>query len=99
MSEVKRYNFYAKFTSVGSNITEAGMRSDCNGEFVRYSDYKHLSDYCDHLVNFSKLPCLPKDLELLREANAKFATENYNLRKELDELRDSIQQILDRKVS
>jgi hypothetical protein len=57
-----------------------------NGEMVKYSDYKHLSDYCDHLVEFSKLPCLPKDLEVLREANHLFAIECAKLEDKIKEL-------------
>lgn len=40
----------------------------------------YLREYTDHLVSFSKLPCLPKDLENLREANLKFVEENISLR-------------------
>jgi hypothetical protein len=52
-------------------------------EYVTLEDYQWLVDYCDHLVAFSKLACLPKDLENLRAANLKFATENEELRKQL----------------
>jgi hypothetical protein len=61
-----------------------------DGEFVKYEDYKYLSDYCDHLVSFSKLPCLPKDLENLRESNAFFATENQQLKDEIERLKQAI---------
>jgi hypothetical protein len=53
--------------------------------YVREEDYRHLSEYCDYLVEFSKLPCLPKDLENLRAANASFAQENSQLKAELAE--------------
>ena len=49
-----------------------------------YAEVEHLREYTDHLVSFSKLPCLPKDLENLREANTKLAVENEELKKELD---------------
>ena len=49
-------------------------------EYVTLEDYQWLLEYCDHLVAFSKLACLPKDLENLRDANLKFATENEELR-------------------
>ena len=52
-------------------------------EYVTLEDYQWLLEYCDHLVAFSKLACLPKDLENLRDANLKFATENEELRKQL----------------
>jgi hypothetical protein len=62
-----------------------------NGEMVEYKDYKHLSDYCDHLVEFSKLPCLPKDLEVLRKANEVFAEENIALQNTVDDLKGQIE--------
>ena len=52
-------------------------------EYVTLEDYQWLLEYCDHLVAFSKLACLPKDLENLRDANLKFATENAELREML----------------
>ena len=52
-------------------------------EYVTLEDYQWLVGYCDHLVAFSKLACLPKDLENLRAANLKFATENAELREML----------------
>jgi hypothetical protein len=80
---VVRYKFFP--SRFKSEIVE---RPD--GEFVKYEDYKYLSDYCDHLVSFSKLPCLPKDLENLREANAFFATENQQLKDEIERLKQAI---------
>lgn len=53
-------------------------------EYVTLEDYQWLLDYCDHLVAFSKLACLPKDLENLRAANLKFATENAELKAMLE---------------
>ena len=52
-------------------------------EYVTLEDYQWLLEYCDHLVAFSKIACLPKDLENLRAANLKFATENAELREML----------------
>jgi len=57
-----------------------------NGEeYVKYKDYVHLWEmhkqlemYCDDLAN--SLPCLPKDLEILRNANSAFAEENHKLK-------------------
>ena len=65
------------------------------GGYVSYMDYvtlntrfaelqaekDYLSEYTDHLVSFSKLPCLPKDLENLREANIKLVEESEHYRK------------------
>ena len=62
-----------------------------NGEYVKYEDYKYLSDYCDRLVEVGKLPCLPKDLENLRKANASLAQENHDLKLVIEEYRDDIE--------
>lgn len=51
------------------------LAEDTQGMFVLWEDYEWLSDYTDHLVSFSRLPCLPKDIEVLRDANAAFAEE------------------------
>jgi len=47
------------------------------------ADVEHLLAYTDHLVEFSKLPCLPKDLENLRDSNLKLAIENEKLKNEI----------------
>lgn len=47
------------------------------------AEVTHLREYTDYLVSFSKLPCLPKDLDNLREANLKFAEENERLKGEI----------------
>lgn len=62
-----------------------------NGEYVKYEDYEYLSDYCDRLVEIGKLPCLPKDLENLRKANASFAQENHDLKLIIEEHRNDIE--------
>jgi len=72
------------------HLANGKLIESSKGEFVKYEDYKYLSDYCDHLVSFSKLPCLPKDLENLREANAFFATENQQLKDEIERLKQAI---------
>lgn len=83
--EVKRY------TIDYDSISHTVMGIYCpNGEYVKYEDYEYLSDYCDRLVEVSKLPCLPKDLENLRDANAKFAQEVQDLRSTIDELDNEI---------
>lgn len=83
--EVKRY------TIEFDVFTGEAERVECpNGDYVEHKDYKHLSDYCDRLVEVSKLPCLPKDLENLRDANAKFAQEVQDLRSTIDELDNEI---------
>jgi len=47
------------------------------------TEVEHLRSYTDHLVVFSKLPCLPKDLDNLRNANISFAEENESLKNEI----------------
>ena len=47
------------------------------------SELQYFQDYCNRLVEIGDLPCLPKDLENLREANLSFAMENERLRNEL----------------
>lgn len=79
---VKRYSWYCDY--INGKIDKVGMKQVKDGGYVSYDDYKHLSDYCDHLVEFSKLPCLPKDLDNLRQANTNFACENESLKKELE---------------
>lgn len=73
--KVKRYTFnYNPYTNTI-------LRIECeDGRYVEYKGYKHLSDYCDRLVEVGKLPCLPKDLENLRNANTQFAIENEELK-------------------
>lgn len=83
--EVKRYTI--EFDLDTGEIE----RIECpNGHYVEYKDYEHLSSYCDRLVEVGKLPCLPKDLENLRNANAKFAQENYELNVAIKDLEGEI---------
>jgi predicted RNase H-like nuclease (RuvC/YqgF family) len=83
--KIKRYK--VEYDSISHTIF--GVECD-NGRFVEYKDYEHLSDYCDRLVEVGKLPCLPKDLENLRNANTKFAQENQRLQDEVFDLRAEI---------
>lgn len=55
-----------------------------DGEYVRFEDYAWMSAYADRLVEFGNMPCLPKDLENLREANAAMAIEIDTLRSEIE---------------
>jgi hypothetical protein len=85
--EVKRYTMtisedYGKVQILGITCP--------NGAYVAYEDYEHLSDYCDRLVEVSKLPCLPKDLENLRAANTAFAQENHELQVLVEDLKGEI---------
>lgn len=84
--KVKRYR--VEFDTI--SYTLYGVECP-NGEYVEYKDYEHLSDYCDRLVEIGKLPCLPKDLENLRDANAKLAQQNHELQCEVLDLRAEIE--------
>ena len=84
--KVKRYK--VEYDSISHTIF--GVECD-NGRFVEYKDYEHLSDYCDRLVEVGKLPCLPKDLENLRNANTQFAIENEDLKQKNQALKIAIQ--------
>lgn len=63
-----------------SYVVDCGIVEDPAGEYVMYKDYIEMSDYADSLVEFGKLPCLPKDLEVLRAANSELAREVHMLR-------------------
>lgn len=52
----------------------AEMVLDSSGEWVRYEDYKELSEYADKLAEG-----LPKDIEVLRSANAALAQRVFEL--------------------
>jgi hypothetical protein len=84
--KVKRYEFdFCPFSIYHDSV-------ECdNGRFVEYKDYEHLSNYCDRLVEVGRLPCLPKDLEVLRKANHDFAIENADLRSIIDDLHNQLE--------
>jgi hypothetical protein len=86
--KVKRYTFnYNPYDNVI-------FRVECeDGRYVEYKDYEHLSDYCDRLVEVGKLPCLPKDLENLRNANTQFAIENEELKQKNQALEIAIKNL------
>lgn len=81
MKDVKRFKFvYDETNSCWAYVL------DPSGEYVLYEDYSKLSDYADSLVDLSKIPCLPRDLENLRNSNAHFADENFKLSNRVREL-------------
>lgn len=81
--KTNRYTFLA----VGNS---SGMMLDPDGAWVTYQDYKWMSDYADRLVEFGNLPCLPKDLENLREANLQLAMENQALKDAIADLKNEL---------
>ena len=66
-----------------SNYPHAEMELDSSGEWVSYNDYRELSEYADKLAE--GLPCLPKDIEVLRDANATLAQRVFELEQQLEE--------------
>jgi hypothetical protein len=72
---------------------DCGFIEDSAGDYVKYADYEALSKYADSLVEFSKIPCLPKDLEILREANGHFAQANHILQSRIRELEAEIRSL------
>lgn len=83
MSELRRLRY----------VCDCGLVEDPAGDLINYSDYKELSEYADSLVEFSKIPCLPKDLENLRNANASFAQENSLLQARIRELEAEVRRL------
>jgi hypothetical protein len=84
--KIKRYEF--EYDPIYHDI----FFVECdNGRFVEHKDYEHLSDYCDRLVEVGKLPCLPKDLEVLRKANHDFAIENADLQNTIEDLKGQLE--------
>jgi hypothetical protein len=61
----------------------AEMELNSSGEWVRYNDYRELSEYADKLAE--GLPCLPKDIEVLRDANTTLARRVFELEQQLKE--------------
>lgn len=82
-----RYNSTAKEVSEelpnGSVYIFSGMEQHPTGEYVSFEDYKWMCDYADKLVEHSNMPCLPADLQNLRDANAALAQENFELKQQL----------------
>ena len=87
---VVRYNSVAKEVSDplpdGSYYEFSGMEQHTEGEYVLYKDYKWMCDYADRLVEHGNLPCLPADLDNLRNANAALATEVHEMKELLAEI-------------
>lgn len=67
-----------------------GMMAHPHGDWVSYEAYQEMADYADRLVEHSNMPCLPKDLENLREANAAFAIENEKLKELLRSIKKEL---------
>lgn len=70
---------------------EGRLYPTLDGEYVRYEDYRMTEDYANRLVELESLPCLPKDLEILRESNTEFASANFELHAAIDQLNGLIE--------
>jgi hypothetical protein len=92
---VIRYRFCSKKLEHGVDNYVSLPTPSSYGDWVAYTDYEWLNDYCDHLVQFSKLACLPKDLENLRESNTLLAEENFKLQQENEQLQRRLFELLD----
>jgi hypothetical protein len=55
-------------------------------------DLAWYKNYADRLVEHKDMVCLPADLKNLRESNAALATENEELKKQVETLREIITQ-------
>lgn len=77
--KVKRYNLTRSYDKVS-------MEKSSDGKFVRYEDYKWMSDYADRLVEHKDMVCLPADLKNLSDSNAALAQENFELKQLLKQL-------------
>lgn len=78
----------ARITHVGDGCFYGAT----DGEWVSYVDYEELHEYTERLISFSKLPCLPADLDNLRKANTEFAVENQQLKETVRDLETKILQ-------
>jgi hypothetical protein len=76
--KVKRYNL--------TNPYDCGMEKSNDGRWVLFEDYEKMCDYADRLVEHGNLPCLPADLDNLRNANAALATEVHEMKELLAEI-------------
>jgi hypothetical protein len=64
-------------------VTDCGLLEYPEGDLIFYEDYKELSAYADKLAE--GLPCLPKDIEVLRNANTVLARRVFELEQQLKE--------------
>lgn len=78
-----------RYTPLGTGRS-GGMMDHPTGDYVSFKDYEWMSDYADKLVEFGNLPCLPKDLKNLREANLQLAMENQALKEAIADLKNEL---------
>lgn len=85
----KEKDILAMFNELNSMLYE--VLNDCNKALSENIELKKDIDwykkYTDSLVNHKDMVCLPADLKNLREANAELSTENEELKKEVENLK------------
>lgn len=90
----KEKDILALFNELNSMLYE--VLGDCNKSLSENIELKKDIDwykrYTDALVEHKDMVCLPADLKNLRESNAALATENEELKKQLDSLKEVITQ-------
>lgn len=90
----KEKDILAMFNELNSMLYE--VMGDCNAALDDIVKLKAEIDwykkYTDKLVEHKDMVCLPADLKNLRESNAALATENEELKKQVDTLNEVITQ-------
>lgn len=90
----KEKDILALFNELNSMLYE--VMGDCNKALSENIELKKEIDwfkkYTDALVEHKDMVCLPADLKNLRESNAALATENEELKKQVDTLNEVITQ-------
>ena len=90
----KEKDILAMFNELNSMLYE--VLGDCNKSLSENIELKKDIDwykrYTDALVEHKDMVCLPADLKNLRESNAALATENEELKKQVDSLNEVITQ-------
>lgn len=90
----KEKDILALFNELNSMLYE--VMGDCNKALSENIELKKevawFKKYTDALVEHKDMVCLPADLKNLRESNAALATENEELKKQVDTLNEVITQ-------
>ena len=90
----KEKDILALFNELNSMLYE--VMGDCNKALSENIELKKevawFKKYTDALVEHKDMVCLPADLKNLRESNAALATENQELKKQVDTLNEVITQ-------
>jgi DNA repair exonuclease SbcCD ATPase subunit len=90
----KEKDILAMFNELNSMLYE--VMGDCNKLLSENIELKKevawFKKYTDALVEHKDMVCLPADLKNLRESNAALATENEELKKQVDSLNEVITQ-------